>query len=236
MSCIKKVLFVLFFISPFQGNASAQEENTSLTPEIIQHIPKGWRFVDLAQGPLRAYGAVDAVLVIEKAMEKLEDTVSDDEERTLPEIPRRLLVLFKEENEYRISFSSDKLLPAYPNLQGGDDFFRGVEIKRGSLKIRTGYVLTLGSWWCSLHKHVFRFEEESKRFRLVGSTHELFHKACGDAEERSVNYLTHKMKIKKVESVFDDPPSKPKVTWYDYPGVWCMDDIHDLNTFGEQFN
>lgn len=213
-------------------------------------VPTGWNLLESVEGDLDGDGIADAVLVLEKKQEKKEilqeskeevpkkniEEISEESQEEVSGPPRKLLILLKRKEGYHVIHTSDLLIPSMDHDPSEvDDPYRGVDIKKGCLKITTGHSQSQGSWWCDLNDYIFRYEKKSERFRLIGSEHILYHKGYqDDAEVRSVNYLTHQMKTIK-RQVFDDPPSKPTVKWSKYKGVYYLEDIYALDSFGERF-
>lgn len=235
------VLLCYFLVQPLYAQSSSPFES---------FVPTGWNLLESVEGDLDGDGIGDAVLVLEKKQEKKEilqenkeevpekniEEFPEKSEEEVPGPPRKLLILLKRKEGYHVIHTSDLLIPSMDHDPSEvDDPYRGVDIKKGCLKITTGHSQSQGSWWCDLHKYIFRYEKKSERFRLIGSEHILYHKGYeDDAEVRSVNYLTHQMKTIN-RQVFDDPPSKPTVKWSEYKGVYYLEDIYALDSFGERF-
>ena len=160
-------------------------------------------------------GQADLALIIENTSP--ENIVKNDSLGS-PELnlnPRRLLVLLKKPQAYQLAASND-FLPsegdaespclAAPLAEG-----EALAIKNGLLKIGLHYWLSCGSWYVTNHLYTFRYQDQS--FKLIGYDSNDFHRASGDITERSINFLTGKVKSTSGKNEFAESQQPVKTQW-----------------------
>lgn len=178
-------------------------------------IPHNWKLLEKAQGDLNGDGQADLALIIEEA--NPENIVKNDSLGS-PELnlnPRRLLVLLKKPQAYQLAASND-FLPAEGDAESpclADPLAEGeaLAIKNGLLKIGLHYWLSCGSWYVSNHLYTFRYQDQS--FKLIGYDSNDFHRASGDITERSINFLTGKVKSTSGKNEFAESQQPVKTQW-----------------------
>lgn len=177
------------------------------------YVPKDWKIVKSATGDLNGDGKPDAVLVLQG---RNQSKIIANEGMGSPELdtnPRMLKVLFKQEKGYRTAVENTTLIPSEGSMATPclADPFSDVSIDKGRLKVSLEYWLSCGSWWMSSSEYIFRYE--NKRFRLIGYEYDSLHRATGEIEGRSDNYLTGKRKTITGGNEFEPSRDKPKSRW-----------------------
>lgn len=178
------------------------------------YVPKGWEIVKSATGDLNGDGRPDAVLVLQG---RDQSKIIANEGMGNPELntnPRMLKVLFKQEKGYRTAVENTTLIPPEDSTETPclADPFSDVSIEKGRLKVGLKYWLSCGSWWASSSEYIFRYE--NKRFRLIGYEYGSLHRASGEIEKHSDNYLTGKRKTTTGGNEFEPSENKPKSRWH----------------------
>ena len=177
------------------------------------YVPKGWKIVKSVKGDLNGDNQADAVLVLQK-QDKANIIPNDD--MGLPELdtnPRMLKVLFKQADGYKTAVENTTLIPPESDKDNGclADPLSDVSINKGRLKVHFEWFYSCGSWWMSHSDYLFRYQND--RFLLIGYSHYEYHRASGEINEYSDNYLTGKRKRTTGGNVFDSYPDRPKVKW-----------------------
>ena len=178
-------------------------------------IPHNWKLLEKVQGDLNGDGQADLALIIEETSP--ENIVKNDSLGS-PELnlnPRKLLVLFKNPQAYQLAASND-FLPSEGDAESpclADPLAEGeaLAIKNGLLKIGLHYWLSCGSWYVTNHLYTFRYQDQS--FKLIGYDSNDFHRASGDITERSINFLTGKVKSTSGKNEFAESRQPVKTEW-----------------------
>ena len=176
------------------------------------HVPPGWKVINSVTGDLNANSKDDAVLILEKndpANYKSNSNLGPD---TLNLNPRRLLILFKTTNGYKIFFSSDTLIPSANSEEEPclADPLGSIEISKGLLIIQVEDFRSCGGWRTSTSQYIFRYINHQRDFRLIGRNYTEYIRNTGENTEYSWNYMTGKMKIK---SANESENTKTKIIW-----------------------
>lgn len=97
------------------------------------------------------------------------------------------------------------ILKDNPNM---DEPFDGISIsKKGVLKISFKFWYSAGSWSASNHSYKFRYQEN--QFKLIAYDSSEVHRASGELNYHSINFLSRKMKISE-GNISEDEPSSVK--------------------------
>ena len=177
------------------------------------HVPKGWKIIKSVEGDLNGDNQADAVLVLQKQDKA---NIIPNDSMGLPELdtnPRMLKVLFKQADGYKTAVENTTLIPPESDKDNGclADPLSDVSINKGRLKVHFEWFYSCGSWWMSHSDYLFRYQND--RFLLIGYSHYEYHRASGEINEYSDNYLTGKRKRTTGGNVFDSYPDRPKVKW-----------------------
>lgn len=177
------------------------------------HVPKGWKIIKSVEGDLNGDNQADAVLVLQKQDKA---NIIPNDSMGLPELdtnPRMLKVLFKQAGGYKTAVENTTLIPPESDKDNGclADPLSDVSINKGRLKVHFEWFYSCGSWWMSHSDYLFRYQND--RFLLIGYSHYEYHRASGEINEYSDNYLTGKRKRTTGGNVFDSYPDRPKVKW-----------------------
>jgi len=177
------------------------------------HVPKGWKIIKSVEGDLNGDNQADAVLVLQKQDKA---NIIPNDSMGLPDLdtnPRMLKVLFKQAGGYKTAVENTTLIPPESDKDNGclADPLSDVSINKGRLKVHFEWFYSCGSWWMSHSDYLFRYQND--RFLLIGYSHYEYHRASGEINEYSDNYLTGKRKRTTGGNVFDSYPDRPKVKW-----------------------
>ena len=177
------------------------------------YVPKGWKIIKSVEGDLNGDNQADAVLVLQKQDKA---NIIPNDSMGLPELdtnPRMLKVLFKQADGYKTAVENTTLIPPESDKDNGclADPLSDVSINKGRLKVHFEWFYSCGSWWMSHSDYLFRYQND--RFLLIGYSHYEYHRASGEINEYSDNYLTGKRKRTTGGNVFDSYPDRPKVKW-----------------------
>ena len=177
------------------------------------YVPKGWKIIKSVKGDLNGDNQADAVLVLQKQDKA---NIIPNDSMGLPELdtnPRMLKVLFKQADGYKTAVENTTLIPPESDKDNGclADPLSDVSINKGRLKVHFEWFYSCGSWWMSHSDYLFRYQND--RFLLIGYSHYEYHRASGEINEYSDNYLTGKRKRTIGGNVFDSYPDRPKVKW-----------------------
>ena len=177
------------------------------------YVPKGWKIIKSVEGDLNGDNQADAVLVLQK-QDKANIIPNDSMGQTeLDTNPRMLKVLFKQADGYKTAVENTTLIPPESDKDNGclDDPFSDVSIDKGHLKVRFEGFYSCGNWWKDYSDYLFRYQND--RFLLIGYSYYEYHRASGEIEEYSDNYLTGKRKRTTGGNVFGSSKDRPKVKW-----------------------
>lgn len=169
----------------------------------------GWKITAKASGDLNKDGLADYAL--EMTAKDTIQFISKEEhisaEDSVYYHPTNLLILFNNGNGYikkRVA----------PNAVPDDhDKYRcitleAMDITRGVLNISTYSFMSMGGWTATSTTKRYRFQNGD--FYKIGQDETSFHRAHGDAEAYSTNYLTGKRSIKTFNMFNDSIPEKTR--------------------------
>ena len=186
----------LLFSSILAASSSLVSADSNIKANYQSFIPKNWKVLAKAQGDLNHDHLADLALIIEDTDPK--NIVSNDHlgSSKLNLNPRKLLILFKNNNGYQLIATNSSLpsegdidSPCLADPLGEND---PLEIKNGLVKIALHYWLSCGSWYVTNHTYTFRYQNQV--FKLIGYDNDDFHRASGAITEQSINFLTGKVK------------------------------------------
>lgn len=178
-------------------------------------IPKNWKVLSKVQGDLNGDKQTDLALIIENTDPK---NIVTNEGLGNPQLNlnnRKLLILFKAPQGYRLVASNyslptegDKESPCLADPLGEGD---PLTIKNGLVKINLHYWLSCGSW--SVYNNAFTFRYQNQSFKLVGYDTDYFHRASGETSAKSINFLTGKIKNTTGGGEFENQDQAKQVSW-----------------------
>jgi len=168
-------------------------------------IPEGWVLLRSTTGDLNSDGEDDAVLVLEKSESKSnsqkQQGLGTESDRRYG--ARRLLVLVRDESEFRVGVQTEKFLPSQniKNDQCSMSSVTGIEIRRNKFFLTLAHEFACGTGAGGGTK--FKFQMRENRLRLIGV--DATYSTRDDSRTSSRNYLTGKVvaTFSKVEG--DDP-------------------------------
>ena len=182
----------------------------------MDFVPKNWKIIAKAEGDLNTDKITDLVLVIEDTKEK--NIVSNNGlgASTLNTNPRLLLVLFKNnKNKFYLDKKNKINIPSEGSIENPcleDPFLssKGIEITKGLLKLSLRYWLSCGSWEMNVNDYTFRLK--NNQFELIGYDTFSLHRASGEIDESSYNFLTKKKSITNGKNISGED-EKPITQW-----------------------
>lgn len=192
-------------------------------------VPEGWRLEQTHDGDLDGDGHDDLVLVL-----KMDDAGNRIDNKgygsdVFDSNPRMLVVAFAVESSgYRRVLASHALVPR-PYSPVLDDFLwevegGGVEIEGGALHVALHMWASAGTWFTTNTGFTFRYREGC--FRLVGYDKRSMHRASGEIETVSVNYLTRRA-WQSQSSISDE--GEPERSWIRLQKrpLRCLEEVGD---------
>ena len=224
---MNKLLILILIIS----SMLCYSKNNSILPENIHSkndlIPSDWRLLDSISGDLNNDGILDIVLAIQKNDPnniKLNDGFGVD---TINLNPRKLAIYYgTESGELVKKLVSDEfiILRDVPTME---EPFEGFDLNtEGVLDINFRLAYNSGSWSVSIHKYIFRFQ--NNQLVLIGYDLIEFHRASGETKETSINFLSKRMKITKGTISSDEPNS---IEWKEFK----LEKLIDIKTIEKPF-
>lgn len=133
--------------------------------------------------------------------------------------PRRLVILFKTPDGYREILRRDGFLPSEHTENSrylADPVVKkGIRIERGIFVVTLLERLSYGNYTEIDGQFKFRYENENRRFRLIGYDRSV--SGSGKQVDHSINYLSGKTKITTVQHYLTpysvSKQTRPKTKW-----------------------
>ena len=200
LTCMATIVSVLLF-----GQGFSYPVITTKGQQAKDFIPDGWMILDSAAGDLNKDNLPDAVVILQ-----LKDSIAvvNDVENTVITQPRILLILFRNKtgNFFQLAEQSNSFILNH-DMPIISDPFRDVSINAGILEIKFGIFHNMGSWYSINSSYKFRYQKQE--FVLIGADYFSFHRATGDFENYSYNFLAKKRSVTKG----NDEKGTTKTTW-----------------------
>lgn len=192
-------------------------------------VPPGWTLEAKVEGDLNGDGKADLSLVLHatdpKAVVANPDGLGED---PLDTNPRILAVAFaKAGGGYELALENHALIPRRTNPVMEDPFdstaASGLEVARGTLRLRLGIFASAGSWSMSTTAMAFRWQ--NGRFELIGYDRTETNRGSGEIEGLSINYLTRR--AKRTEGTIESDAEKSR--WETLPRrpLLSLDEVGD---------
>ncbi|MEP2735845.1 MAG: hypothetical protein ABJP34_06065 [Erythrobacter sp.] len=193
----------------------------------INFVPPRWKLVDKVVGDLDGDGTTDSVLIVQQNDPKnLMDNKDGFGMDYYDANPRVVIVaLQKNAGEYHLADFSTDIIPDHSQPTISDPY-EDMRIDKGSLHLNVVFFANAGSWWMSSHR--FQFRWDGKAMALIGFETSSVHRASGDIQQASVNYLSRRRKDSKGK-ISD---SQENWQWSDVP----KGTAHTLNSIGDAFD
>ena len=175
-------------------------------------VPKGWKLLkstsnDLNNDKKADFAFViqrkDSIMVIYKNGEYLDTVITQ---------PRMLLIAFTDPatSKLKLVEQNTSFILNHENANQ-DDPLQSIKINsKGVLQIDYHIFYSTGTWYVTDTSYKFRYQ--SNEFVLIGADYRSFHRASGDYEEASYNFLTKRWSMKKGT---EKPGNKPVTEWKD---------------------
>ena len=231
---MRTILILLSFLSAavHAQDLKIPEATYPTLPEIgkviTDFVPKGWDIEFLETGDLNNDGIDDTVLILHENNPKniIKNTSFGGEPFNTN--PRILVVFFWKNTEgYSLMLENHTLIPRHDDPSLSDVMngilVSGIEIKRGSLRVKMGVFPLFGSDFSVI---TYSFRWKNKRFELIGYDRNSQHRVSGATKDVSVNFLTQKIKLTcgNIESNDTGYIKWSKLT---QDRVWTIDSIDD---------
>ena len=160
-------------------------------------VPPGWRLEAQARGDLNGDGTEDLALVLHATDPN--NVVANPDGLGVDKLdtnPRILAVAFARSASYELALENRTLIPRRTDPVMDDPFdsvaASGLEVARGTLRLRLGVFASAGSWSMSTIATTFRWQ--NGRFELIGYDRTETNRGSGEIEGLSINYLTRRAK------------------------------------------
>ena len=223
MRILLTIIFLLHFGFVFGQNFSYPSINMQ-AKDINNFIPNNWKLLDSAQGDLNKDKQTDLALILQ-----YKDSISivNKDDDSIVTQPRILIILLYDPttNQYQLVEKSNSFILYHddPNME---DPYQDISINSGILKIDFSFFMFSGGWGMYHNSYKFRFQDTS--FVLIGADESYVHRATGESEDRSYNFLTKKVKV-STGTISSD---KQKVIWRTID----LKEQKTLKTFKEPFS
>jgi len=223
MRILLTIIFLLHFGFVFGQNFSYPSINMQ-AKDINNFIPNNWKLLDSAQGDLNKDKQTDLALILQ-----YKDSISivNKDDDSIVTQPRILIILLYDPttNQYQLVEKSNSFILYHddPNME---DPYQDISINSGILKIDFSFFMFSGGWGMYHNSYKFRFQDKS--FVLIGADESYVHRATGESEDRSYNFLTKKVKV-STGTISSD---KQKVIWRTID----LKEQKTLKTFKEPFS
>ena len=192
---------------------------------INDFLPKGWETVGKAQGDLNGDKIEDCALVIKANLSKFLNKNDGLGSNPFDTNPRVLIILFKDQDGYKIAKQSNTFIVA-PDSPTEEEPFQDVSIKKGVLELSFQLFSSAGSW--STTTASYRFKFLNGEFVLIGADKTDAMRNSGEMKSRSYNFLTTRLKVSTGNSSSD----REKVRWRTHR----LKKLKTLDTFKAPFS
>ncbi|MEN3748522.1 hypothetical protein TPR58_15205 [Sphingomonas sp. HF-S3] len=181
-------------------------------------VPKGWRIESRDSGDLDGDGLPDLALALKQqdpANIVANKGLCGDRIDTNPRI--LVVALAQRGGGYRLAVQNHSLIPRYDHACAEDWFASegvtggGMEVVRGTVRIRLGRFMSAGGWGMGATTYTFRWQQGA--LRLIGYDYTNVQRNTGEMDTQSINYLTRRMKT-STGSISDDAQ---KTRWSTIP-------------------
>lgn len=193
MRLLLTTIFILRFGFSF-GQVFSYPSISNYGQRFSDFVPKGWTLLDSAKGDLNKDGNDDLAIVLQYGDSVSVVQTDDGYTDTVITQPRILLLAFYNTpaKRYQLTEQSNTFILTHfnPNMQ---DPFQEVSISKGVLTIAFNIFMNAGGWGMNTNRYKFRYQ--NKQFELIGADYSYVNRGTGEAEDRSFNFLTKKVKI-----------------------------------------
>lgn len=179
-------------------------------------VPAGWRLEQQVQGDLNGDGRADIAFVVRMADPA--NLVRHDilGENPLDTNPRILGIVFAGPGDgYRLAAQARTLIPRREipvQTDPLDPEDHGLEIARGTLKLRLSRFMSAGGWGAGSTSFTLRWQGGA--FRLIGFDYSNVQRNTGCMTAFSLNYLTRRVRL---NAGYIDSDEEGEVRWQTLP-------------------
>ena len=209
-------------LTPF---VQANDPNFVLLPErgadAGAFVPAGWTVVKSAKADFNKDGHQDVILVLRQQDQAKIKPLNEGSDGTLDSNPYRIAVAFFDPvaRDYALVAEDHTLIPPNDSPRF-EDPFNDAKPGKGVFVVALSRFANIGGWGTESRSFTFRYQDGA--FRLIGLDCTESERNTGEYTTRSLNYLTHRMRI-ETGNMEDEGPGK--VTWRDLPSAR----LHTLN-------
>jgi len=194
------MLFAAFLSGLIYAQKFVYPSINSNGKSINDFIPNGWAILQSATGDLNNDKQDDIAFVLQHKdsvtiVKHIDDNHPEFNDTVVCQ-PRILVIAFYESanGQYRKIEQSDSFILCHddPSM---DEPFQEISISNQVLQINFAIWYSMGSWMMSNNSYKFRYQNND--FKLIGADYNSTHRASGETEDRSYNFLTKKVRIGK---------------------------------------
>lgn len=190
-------------------------------------VPKHWKILKSVEGDLNRDGKDDIAFVIQyKDSVKLVKS-DDDNNDTVTTQPRILAIAFYDatKHDYKLVIQNSTFILNHDNPYR-DDPFDDLSITNGVLSIDFHLWFSWGTY--EMSKTSYKFRYQNYIFELIGADSYSLHRATGETETRSYNFMTSRVKT----TVGNMSVDTKTITWRKLP----MTELKNIWTIKAPFN
>lgn len=173
-------------------------------------VPAGWKLEQSLAGDLNKDGVDDIAIVLRE--ENPANVLKNERlgENPFNTNPRILAAAFGSGGVYKLALQDHSLIPRResPTLDDPMDEGGGISIDRGSLVVNLRFFASAGAW--ETFSSAFRLRHDGETFRLIGYDKNWVHRASGEEQTTSINYITGVAEIEKGTIEKDEPDLRSK--------------------------
>ena len=197
---MKKTALLLCLSLACYANAQNLLEEGRNSQEIV---PQGWDKIE-AQGDLNQDGKTDLVII---AKPNFKEKMKTRDDGFVDNFNQPILAIYFGQND-----GTFKLFKQYKDLIMADDEYMNIETdikinRKGSLIIDINPFMSAGSYTNQRSQYTYRYQNND--FYLIGKDASTLHRATGEEETVSENYLTWK-KLVITDNAFENGKRKEK--------------------------
>jgi len=189
------VVVCLFFVNAYGQSFSYPQLPESANDDSL-FVPKDWTLLKSTHGDLNRDGSADYAIVLQyKDSVKLVNSDEDGNDTVVTK-PRILAIAFYDPTlkQYKLLIQNSTFILNHDNPYR-DDPFDDIGIVNGVLSIDFHLWFSWGTY--EMSKSTYKFRYQNYIFELIGADSYSLHRATGETETRSYNFMTNRVKTTK---------------------------------------